>query len=255
MTAKYSKNTQSTISKIIHILNGDALAERFPSSLQGEYIVFRELLMDGPVLEDLGPDFYKQRAQYIEELIQAPADYIKLVQPELEKLKSLRRGAVVYLWFEYDLFCQVNYWYCIHWLQRYNEDVKLYWVRPQDYNWLGFGAYDPDGLVELYDEAKLLTDEELRQIKKIRECYRTRAYDQLTQFISTEGLDKITKKILEADRDRLENAEGIVSLHKIVAEIKVEAKDDFGPAFRLFSERYGHYGLGDLQFRRLYNQC
>ena len=60
---------------VYHILNGDALAQRFPTDLKGELIVFRECLVSGPNTSSSHADLYKLRKTYLHKLTGDPVDY------------------------------------------------------------------------------------------------------------------------------------------------------------------------------------
>lgn len=49
----------------VHVLNGDALLERFPDALPGERLVFRECLIEGPPESPDG--FFAAREGYLAE--------------------------------------------------------------------------------------------------------------------------------------------------------------------------------------------
>ena len=48
-----------------HILNGDALREQLPSSIQGEVITVRECLLDGSVQGESLDELFENRAAFI----------------------------------------------------------------------------------------------------------------------------------------------------------------------------------------------
>ena len=98
---------------VIHILNGDALREQFPASVEGELIVARECLVVGDVSGNDLKDFYENRAKDLLKSYGTPiSEYFSKVVPEYEKIRKLRVNSTVNLWFEDDLFCQVNLWFC-----------------------------------------------------------------------------------------------------------------------------------------------
>ena len=86
---------------VFHILNGDCLAEKFPKNLQGDIIIWREALIDGPVSDD---DFFENRKRFIVENYDSERSYEDLVVKEFEKIQSLPENSVIYFWFEDDLF-------------------------------------------------------------------------------------------------------------------------------------------------------
>lgn len=124
--------------KTVHILNGDALKSQTESWLEGELRVMRECLVDG---NDYGDDlnsFYQCRAKFISKYdgYQEEDYFIKTV-PEIEKVRNLPKDAEVNLWFEDDVFCQVNLWFCVNLL--YNNGITNLWlIRPKNHTQYGF---------------------------------------------------------------------------------------------------------------------
>ena len=75
---------------IYHVLNGDALTDRFiASGIEGETAVVRECLVEGDLHGDSLPDFWKTRANYLATAVHAgEADYFRKVVSEFDKLLS-----------------------------------------------------------------------------------------------------------------------------------------------------------------------
>ena len=122
-----------------HILNGDALKDQFPSDLEGHIIIMREALVSGPIQAVSLAEFYELRSKYLLEAFgPSELDYQKSVIPEFEKIIALPKDEPVYLWFEDDLFCQMNMWFCAHLLYTSHQPKEVYWIRPQDQLTYGF---------------------------------------------------------------------------------------------------------------------
>ena len=109
--------------KTLHILNGQGTAYPFQrSGLAGEVMVWNEALAVGPVVQEVGSNaFWKLRIDYhstaYTELEKPPqVDYKKLVLSEFEKVQPLPSYQELVLWFEFDLFCQVNLIALCSWL-------------------------------------------------------------------------------------------------------------------------------------------
>ena len=176
----------------VHILNGDALRERFPyqdssavnhkrqkdvQNVQNAgvphvrpntqhpiVIVMRECLVDGDLSGEIPEpggtvtnnpsSFYHVRANYLEVAYGATTfeAYVAGSVSEFERIQRLPHGSEVHLWFEDDLFCQVNAWFAVYLLLRSTRGVSrqhsLYLVRPAEHTSRGFGG---------------LTDQALRQ--------------------------------------------------------------------------------------------
>lgn len=97
--------------KIYHVLNGDALAERFnQTGLQGEVAIMRACLIDGGLEGETLPEFLKTRAAYINKTYQG---IYTEVTTEIDKITQAPSTSEFNLWFGYDLFCQVNLWFII----------------------------------------------------------------------------------------------------------------------------------------------
>jgi len=97
--------------EILHILNGDSTLAKFTkTSIQGQCMVWREVLTQGPLFYSLDSElFWEMRSQFMEKAYGAKlAGYRRKVISEFNKLKKFKGDEIV-LWFEYDLFCQVNF--------------------------------------------------------------------------------------------------------------------------------------------------
>ncbi|NSL90048.1 hypothetical protein ECE50_024635 [Chitinophaga sp. Mgbs1] len=105
----------------LHVLNGDATLTLFrQSKLEGEVVVCREMMSEGKVkyTKDAAV-FFESRAKHLEYHygIDKQTYYTNVVQ-ELEKIKiSGSSYDEIILWFEYDLFCQINMLFVIHYLK------------------------------------------------------------------------------------------------------------------------------------------
>ena len=49
-----------------HILNGDALLERFPENIEGPKYIIRECLLEGRLEGETLEEFFENRAKFIE---------------------------------------------------------------------------------------------------------------------------------------------------------------------------------------------
>jgi len=243
------------LQSIYHILNGDVLAEMFPSDLEGECIIMREVLMDGPISTSLDETFYQSRESFLYEELEAdPSIKYSMVATELDKLKTIPSGSSVYLWFEFDLFCQVNYWACCQWLSKYNENLKLFWVAPDSEDWRGFGLYDTPGLRNLMSSARPLSQQLLQEYAHSLDCYKRKDRKGLLKFLAEDKITTESEAVLRAQLARLPDSTGKIYLDEVISRLRIASQDNFGKAFRLFSSEYGIYGMGDLQFRILYDR-
>lgn len=248
------KNT----SKQYHILNGDALKEHFPEEFEGEIIVFRECLVDGPVNASNIKDFYALRAGFISKAYGCiePNDYYIKTVPEIEKIHLIPDNSQVNLWFEDDLFCQVNLWFILDIFSK--KDVKLHLVRPDQLTRHGFSEYSEQELINLYSQRLHFypDDKIILGIQLLWNAYSTGDFNKLLSL--AEDLKSFFPFIFNAvkahiDRQPTVNFPGrpINSLNKIITQL---GTSDFGPVFSEFCKREYIYGFGDLQVKRLLDE-
>lgn len=104
----------------MYVLNGDAtLSLLRQSRLRGGVVVCREMMSEGKVKVTKDMDtFFKSRAKHVEFHYGIDQQtYFTNVVHELEKLKSSGSFDEIVLWFEADLFCQINLLFIIHYLK------------------------------------------------------------------------------------------------------------------------------------------
>ncbi len=238
--------------KQCHILNGDALKDIFPASISGEQIIMRECLVDGSVAGDTLDGFFKTRAKYISETIPnvSKQDYFEQTVPELSKLLSIAQDTEINLWFEEDLFCQVNFWFCVHTLVNAGRWNNLYLVLPVKPNQYAFGYCSTDELEQFYKNRISIDNADL--IAKLWTNYQSANFHEMRKV--AEGLKEITciSRAVKAHIDRVpeDETKGLPyqTLKEIINELRT---DEFAPVFKEFITRLPIYGYGDFQVQKL----
>jgi hypothetical protein len=236
-----------------HILNGDALLEQFPANIPGERMVARECLVDGDLEGDTLEAFYRSRAQFISRYYSGytPEDYYRQTVAEFGKIQHIPKGVDVNLWFEDDLFCQVNFWFVTHLLHRFGQGQRVFLIRPRKINPYGFGGLGSEDLRALYEQRIRMTN--ISEIAALWDAYRAGNAAALQGAANTlcPQYPFIWKAVqAHLDRDPVNPAADRPKqvLLAIIEELQTEA---FGPVFKAFCEREPIYGFGDLQVRRL----
>lgn len=159
--------------KYLHILNGDGTFAPFSKSgIPGDVLVWREALAGGPVgafqsLEELTA----VRPFWLET---SPEDYLEKVGKAWEDLPSEPDDREVVLWFEYDLFCQVNLAYLVQLLgARGFENLSL--VSPDGHSEIpdfrGMGQLMPDHFPELFAQRLRLGRDFIEAGRRIWEAW------------------------------------------------------------------------------------
>jgi len=96
---------------ILHILNGDSTARQLhQTTIPGKVAVWREMLCEGPCPEEVsGLKFWEVRSAFLQTYFGISAEaYQQQTRDELQLIQFFNTFREVVLWFEYDLFCQLN---------------------------------------------------------------------------------------------------------------------------------------------------
>ncbi len=233
-----------------HVLPGDAVAEEFKKTkINGEVIVCRECLVVGDVDADILPDFWEQRARFIlSEYGEDEIVYHETVADELARLLDLNSDDEVNLWFEYELFCSVNMWFCL-WLLS-ETGAAVFRVEPSDLKaedrWDGFGFLGTSDLQKCYGQRVRFTPKEIQLGADLWNAFRKNDHERLIELSkSEEDRFPYLAEVVEAAVERETRPA------EIVAEIQFEGKSEFEDIFPEFKRRAGVYGYGDLQVQRL----
>ncbi|WP_346859443.1 DUF1835 domain-containing protein [uncultured Draconibacterium sp.] len=242
--------------KQYHILNGDSLKEQFPEIIQGEIIVARECLVDGNVNGNSLPDLFKVRAEFISNNYDGykEQDYFEKTVPEFQKIQNIPDNVDINLWFEDDLFCQVNFWFVINLLIKSNHNNQLFLIRPESHSQYGFGGLLKSELISIFESRLKLT--ELHDLSLLWVCYQTNDTEKLIETSKRlKNLYPFIDIAVEAHIERTPKNGNMgrpsQSLVKIIEELNTA---EFGPIFKEFCKREQIYGFGDLQVKRLLDE-
>ena len=164
---------------IIQILNGDVLKHvlegLLAGQIPGELLIVRECLMDRPVSDSLSDlrAFFTKRSQFIAELDSELPDglYQEISRSEFDKMRQIPKQSVICLWFERDLFCQINLWFVVWLLREYVEEPHVFLVEPGPRSPYSFYALPAHELYEAFEQRHRLTPEQLSLFAVLWESY------------------------------------------------------------------------------------
>jgi len=144
------------MSSLLHITNGDSFTNRLKSlNLKGDIITWREMLCEGKTLTNVGSEsFWKTRFEFLNKNYRvSKSAFIEKTLKEYRSLCNHKQQDEIVLWFEYDLFCQINMIAVISWLKAHRKyaNISLVCSGKED---------DTDTLYALND----LNDEKLREL-------------------------------------------------------------------------------------------
>lgn len=234
----------------IHVLPGDSVAEAFAAArLDGETVVCRECLVDGDISGETLVEFWDLRANFIEVHYGGdPLEYRERVAYELERLLEAGADDEVFLWFEYELFCQVNMWFCLSLLK--STEAKVFRVMPAglepDKIWDGFGSMTADDFAGCFDERVEFTAADVETAGELWQAFRDRDGERLLRLGEyRSSAFPFLKEVCRAAAEIESRPQEIVN--ELLADGPTAIEDIF-PEFR---KRAGVYGFGDLQVERL----
>src|SRR5262245_54120075 len=106
---------------MLHIHNGDSTAGTLREfGFPGEHKAFHEVLMEGPTPGELSPaEFLHIRAGFLADTYELKIEKAERDLREQDVwLTKFAEHEETILWFEHDLFCQVNLIYLLDWFSR-----------------------------------------------------------------------------------------------------------------------------------------
>lgn len=233
-----------------HVLPGDSIAAEFAKAgIDGEVVVCRETLVAGDKSGRTLEEFWEHRANFIAiEYGGDPIEYQENVAYELEKLIGLPPESEVNMWFEYELFCQANMWFCLSLLK--DSPSEIYRVEPlnaaPDDIWKGFGKHNAADLRSCFEARTQFSDEDVAVGSRLWEAFRTGNTGELLE------LGEYRSPCFPFLREVCNAAAEIDSRPAaVVRDLKADGFREIETLFPEFQKRAGVYGFGDLQVARL----
>lgn len=147
---------------MLHILNGDAVVPVFrKAGLPGDFAVWRELHCQGPTLHDItSTHFAEVRKKFLKEYLDLPYHfYGQSTNSQLNKIRNTLDSQVT-LWFEYDLFCQLNMMVVINFIRQLNPETEIFLInvgKTLEHNeWLTLSQLKPEEWKKQFEKRRLL---------------------------------------------------------------------------------------------------
>lgn len=244
---------------IYNILNGDALAYSFPDAkIEGDIIVVREGLIDGDLSGDNLKAFWQSRAAYMG---LTEAEYHSNVVKEFERIMNAPDGSEFNLWFEYDLFCQVNMWFVISIINSLPIKKKVFAVYTSHLDktskqfWNGFGPANSDELKICYAQRIPLGEADMQLGQALWKAYKNNDLDELTNLTKNQSSAfPYLQEVVKAHVERFPKDGTKGRPERVIEEITKNISTDFPKVFKEFWKRESIYGFGDTQLKSLYDK-
>ena len=245
--------------EILHVLNGDATLPGFEESgLDGDILVWREVLSEGPLEENIASgSFWKARAEWISKgFDDGPGDYEEKVINQLGKLSEPYRE--INLWFEFDLHCQVNMLGVMMMLSKRTDlsAPAIYLICPESVpgvkDFRGMGELNSEQLEYLYDNNRVqLGEPDFFVAKEVWNIYTRNKPGEFKKYLAENnywGNLHSLKKALQAHVKRMElNKSGLNHIEKTLLDIYNSGIKDKQGIYNAFWQTEKIYGMGDME--------
>lgn len=166
------------MSSLLHITNGDCFTEKLSTlQLKGDVITWREMLCEGKTLTNVGSEsFWKARFEFLNKNYKvSKSSFIEKTLKEYRSLCNHKQQDHIVLWFEYDLFCQVNMLAVLSWLKvnRKYAEISLVCSGKEDSSdkLYSLNELDNDQLMKLYENRKILSQDDIEYADYVWQLY------------------------------------------------------------------------------------
>ena len=243
---------------MLHIHNGDSAAGTAKKSdIPGEHLAWREALVCGPAPGGPGPDEFRQvRAQHLADAYGANLERtVQELGAQEEKLARFSDHEEVVLWFEPDLFGQVQLIYLLDWLARNKPgQTRLSLICINEFpgieGFRGFGELNQQQLAGLFPRRQEITQPQLDLGSKTWQAYSSAQAAGLIALVNSEtSALPFLKNALTKHLQRFPStSNGLSIVERVGLDLVAKGFCNFKSLFPAFARREPEYGFGDAQF-------
>ncbi len=249
------------MSSLLHITNGDSLTNRLKSmDLKGDIITWREMLCEGKTLTNVGSEsFWKTRFEFLNKNYKVSKSwFIEKTLKEYRSLCNHKQQDEIVLWFEYDLFCQINMLAVISWLKTHRKYANISLVcsgNEDDTDKLySFGELDDAYLVQLFENRTELKQDDIEYADYVWQLYCSDNPIRLENLSDFENYGfNYLSDVIKAHLRRFPSIKnGLNDLENNVLRLSVDEKPKSKrQLLTTILTNQGVYGYGDTQVERI----
>lgn len=246
------------IRSMLHIHNGGSTAGTLTEfGFPGEHKAFQEVLMDGPARGGLSPDEWLEvRARFLAEAYELK---LKNCEKDLQEQEAwLRRFSEhdeTTLWFEHDLFCQINLIYLLDWFSNQSMGkTRLSLICIGEFkdveDFRGLGQLTGEQLASLFDGRHEVTGQELSLAARVWAAYCSADPGEIARLIDDDtSVIPFLGHALRLHLMRFPSVKnGLGRIENTALEMISSGAIGFKSLFPRFGEAEPAYGMGDSQF-------
>ncbi|MEM9075937.1 MAG: DUF1835 domain-containing protein [Bacteroidota bacterium] len=249
------------MNSLLHITNGDIFTSRLKTlDLKGDIITWREMLCEGKTLCNVGSEsFWKTRFEFLNRNYKVSKSWF--VEKTLKEYRSLcnhKQQDQIVLWFEYDLFCQINMLAVISWLKTHRRHAEISLVcsgkEDETDRMYGLNEISDEKLLELYKNRINLTQDDIEFADYVWQLYCSDNPMRLENVITHNSFQ--FKYLFDAIKAHLKRyptiKNGLNTLeNKVLYTIENENLESKDALLRDLLSDQGFYGFGDTQYNRI----
>lgn len=252
-------------SRYLHITNGDYTTKHLQNlKFNGNYITWREMLCEGQTLPDVGSEtFWKTRFDFLKSSYKiSKKKFIDYTLKEYRNLCKHKQQDEIVLWFESDLFCQVNMLAVISWLKKHRQGYKISLVssgKIDDSNKIyGLSELNEEQLQNHFKNRVILTKDDIEYADYIWQLYCSDSPLRLETVHQSNPMspfaylsDAIKAHLLRFPS--IENGLNIIE-NSILQTVKQNEFSNKEQLVQSLLQNQENYGFGDIQYNNNINE-
>lgn len=166
------------MSSLLHITNGDSFTQRLKKlNIKGDIVTWREMLCEGKTETNVGSEsFWKTRFDFLSKNYKVTKSWF--VEKTLKEYRSLcnhKQQDQIVLWFEYDLFCQINMLAVISWLKAHRKYAEISLVcsgnEDESDTMYALNELSDEQLLQLYKNRTVLSQDDIEYADYVWQLY------------------------------------------------------------------------------------
>jgi hypothetical protein len=242
---------------MLHVHNGDSTAGTAKKAgITGEHLAWREALVCGPAPGGLSEDEFRSiRAGHLAEAYGVDlAECEKELRDQEGALSRFPDYEEVVLWFEHDLFCQVQMIYLLDWFaQRERGNTKLSLICIGEFpgipDFRGLGQLNEEQLTSLFPQRREITPAQLTLGSKAWRAYSSSNPKEIESLLTSRLTElPFLKSALTKHLHRFPSVRhGLGRVENLALELVADGQHEFKLLFSEFGKREPEYGFGDAQ--------
>ncbi|MEM9650297.1 MAG: DUF1835 domain-containing protein [Bacteroidota bacterium] len=246
---------------LLHITNGDSFTSKLQSlHLKGDIITWREMLCEGKTLCSVGSEsFWKTRFEFLNKNYKVTKSWF--VEKTLKEYRSLcnhKQQDQIVLWFEYDLFCQINMLAVLSWLKMHRRHAEISLVcsgkEDESGKLYGLSELSDERLLELYENRTVLSQDDIEFADYVWQLYCSDNPIRLENLIAHNNFQfEYLSEALRAHLKRFPTIKnGLNALENQILQTALAEKPKSKKELmaKMLSNQ-GFYGFGDTQYERI----